>query len=138
MMHKRLIYLLFSVCLMAAGCRQATENPSPEFIETGELSLRIKGRVVHTYDPVSWQISYNADRKEFRIHNDTMSDFYILKCQSLPVEEGATLKANLLWTSTTIQSRSNLSFTVLRILPDGTVWLFNRKNDIILSVRTLK
>lgn len=137
-MHKRLIYLLFAVCLTASGCRQATENPSPEFIETDELGLRIKGRVIHSFDPLSWQIAYNADRKEFRIHNDTMSDFYILKCQSLPEEEGATLKANLIWTSTTIQSRSNLTFTVLRMLPDGTVWLFNRKNDIILGVRILQ
>lgn len=135
-MTHRAAYLALFMALLAllTGCVE-TNEPLPEFTGTGELSLRINGKTIMKYEPLTWQLSCNTQKKQFRVHNDTMSDFYVLTCSELPDKKGQQIKADLLWTSSRINKQNGLTFIVLSILGDGTVWLYNRKLGAYLSIR---
>ena len=68
---------------LLSGCEKE-HSPSPEFIGNDDISLVIQGSTKIKYIPETFQIGFNADRRQFRIHNDTMSEYYILTCSSMP------------------------------------------------------
>ena len=133
------ICLLLSplVLLLTLVSCQQTEVDA-EFLEEYGVCLKVDGKMVHVFDELTWQLSYNATSKTFRAHNDTMSDYFSLKCSSLPTYEGQSLSGSLEWSaSSDIKTRSGLDFTVEQIDPDGNVWLWCSKKAIGVCVRVL-
>lgn len=132
--------LAFAAAALAAAtlssCSQSEVDAS--FLEDYGVCLKVDGKMVHVFDELTWQLSYNPSSKTFRAHSDTMSDYFSLKCSSLPTTVGQSLTGSLEWsTSSDIKTRSGLDFTVEQMDSDGNVWLWCSKKDIGVCVRTL-
>ncbi len=130
----RYIAIAVSAVLAIALCGCQKESVDPEFLSNGNLCLMEKGRTVHSSDPLTWQTSFNRARKEFRVHTDNMSDYYILKCSTVPESEGQSIKGSLQWSGNTIVNRRNLDFRVEKMDSEGRVWLWCGKSKIAVSV----
>lgn len=133
--------------LMIAGCLTAgcvgdtfTEN---EFMEAtaekgSEIALIERGARILSYAPDTWQLGFNDTRKEFRVHDDKMGYYYVLRCDAMPSEEGQTVNGRLEWTTYNDNKVRDLSFTVSKIDADGKIWLWNARNQIgvvVVAVR---
>ena len=104
----------------------------------GRESLQVKGRTVFEYIPGNGQLAFNKGRKEFRAGTDNMSDYFVLKLVTLPVEEDQVIKGSLEWTTAdNVMSLSSLDFRVMRMAQD-TWWLWNSKQKIALVVKELR
>lgn len=132
---KSRFYAITAALLLTCSCK--TPHPGGFFLETSEPCLVIKEYVVHRYDPLTWQLGFNPTTKEFRVYNDTMTDYFILKCNELPKEPDQEISGDLKWSGSSIKERRNLTLTVEKMDAQGNIWLWNRKNDIAVCVRTL-
>lgn len=134
---RKLIILISAASLLLHGC--SCNKLDEDFIRSEKLSLRVKGKKIHEYEPNNWQIGFNEDKKQFRIHNDTMSEYYILNCSSLPEEAGQTIRGDLKWsTSSSVTSRKGVEFKVEKKDDAGNIWLWSKKSDIAVSIRRLR
>lgn len=131
--------LLLLCLLLLTGCHHSVEM-DPAFIESDALCLKMDGKTVMTYDPLTWQLGYNAAKPEFSVFSDDMSSYYVLSCRSaLPVKIGEAVAADLEWTDgSRVKKESDLRFTVKRFGDDGTVWLWCAKKGIGVVVRVLR
>ena len=126
------------LCIAAAGCSKHY-SPDKVFLESSNISLRYCGSEKITYDPATFQIGFSPEKKQFRVHNDTMSEFFTLTCSELPVEPGQKIKCAIKYTNgETIIYKSGLSFTVEKVGENGMVWLWCSKKDLGVTVRMLR
>ena len=117
-----------ALLLMTMACQK--NGPDEPFLENNDICLKVNGKVVHQYDPVSWQLGFSEDLRQFRVHNDNMSEYFIFTCASLPAQEGDEVKADLKWTDCSgIQTRSALPFR-LEKKEGSRYWLWNRSKKI--------
>lgn len=131
-----LAVMLLPLFLLGGGCSCTKEGPGEEFLEAEELQLIVDGRVVMTYAPLTCQVSYNHDRKTFRVHNDDMSRFYQLNCAALPYSQGQEIKADLRWSDgASITNRQGLTFRVEKVTEEGRFWLWCPQRKIAVSVQ---
>ncbi len=131
-----LALLLLSLLVFGGGCSCTKEGPGEEFLESEDLQLVVDGKVIMTYDPLTCQLAYNHDRKIFRVHNDDMSSFYQLTCNTLPYSQGQEIKASLRWASgTSLSNRQDLTFRVEKVTEEGRFWLWCPTRKIAVSVQ---
>lgn len=132
---KRTIILL-SAILAIASCRPYDIDEI--LLQREEVSLTIKGELIFSHDPVTCQLGYNADGNIFRVFDDNLGNWFILKCRTSPDTEGQTLKADLEYTAQTDTKKINgLSFTVKKTDRNGHIWLWNDERKIGAVVRRL-
>lgn len=121
--------------LMLSACQKTKVDQ--DFLNDNKLRLVENGRTIHSFNPLTWQVAYSEDKMEFRVFNDTMSDYYVLTCQELPTFVGQEIKASLKWSGATISSRNNITFRVEKTDPRGRIWLWSKKSKIAVSVMAL-
>lgn len=122
---------------LTAGCRGT--GVEPEFLTDSAPLLRVNGENLIKYDPATSQLGYRPDRFEFRLHNDTMSEYYILTCSARPDSEGKTVRGTLKYaTDGSIYTKSGLEFRVEKVGDDGNVWLWCSKRKTGITVRILE
>ena len=129
---KKILYSL-AVCLSLAALAACEENHGmdPEMLNAEGLSLEVNGRIVQNFAESQCQMTFSPSRNEFRVGDDKMTEYYILKCNKVPTAKGETLNVDLSWTqSGSLQSRSGLRFVVEKIGDDGRVWLWDEKDAI--------
>ncbi len=130
--HIILILLAVSLC----GCVK-TYEPDQFFLEESDMVLKIGGKNKIRYNSDNYQIGYSPDRKQFRLHNDTMSEFFILTCSELPSKQGQKVKCALKYcTANEIDYKTGLEFDVRKI-SDNIIWLWCKKKNIGVTVKTL-
>lgn len=137
---KLLIRLITSAALLtcALSC-QHTLEPDNDFLVSSDLSLVIKGTTVLTYNPLTWQLGYNSDNKEFQANDDSMNDYFLVKCSSVPNKVGQKLNATVTWQVKGSVKSSDGDFEVVK--NDGdTYWLWCGKKNrrIAVTVRVLR
>ena len=67
-----------------------------------------------------------------------MSDYYCVKLDYVPTENGQKVKGELKWTSKSeIISKKGLSLTVEKTDRSGRLWLWCRKESIGVIIQTL-
>ena len=87
---------------------------------------------------LTWQMGYNAQKNEFRVHDDSMGNYFILSCNARPDTEGQELEADIQWTmKTSIKRFEGVEFEVKKTSADGCVWLWNKTQGIGVVVRKL-
>jgi len=124
--------------IIAQGCAREA-HVDKDFLDTNNIVLWVKGSAVHTYDPLTWQLSCNRSKYEFRVSNDTMSEYYVLTCDKMPLEMDQEVIGNLTWTTTSsTASAKNLTFKVVKTDSNGNIWLWNGKEKIGVSVRSVR
>jgi hypothetical protein len=113
-------------------------QPDEVLLPRTEISLTIKGEEVMEHDPLTYQIGYNRERNEFRLVKDNISDWMIFRSNATPSNEGQEVKASLEYTSqSSTKTLTDLTFSVERTAPDGTVWLWNKDKKIGIVIRVL-
>ena len=131
------LYILTALtAALLSGCEKE-HSPSPEFIGNDDISLVIQGSTKIKYIPETFQIGFNVDRRQFRIHNDTMSEYYILTCSSMPEREGEKIKCSLKYVINGKPNFKNLTFEVVKTDASGIIWLWNSKKEIGLTVKAI-
>lgn len=126
-----------SVLFLSSGCEKGLE-PDPGFTAGGALALTVRNSVKVEYVPETYQIGFNADRHQFRIHNDTMSEYYILRCQDLPDHQGQKIRCSLKYASEgKAFYKGVLTYEVLKTDNDGKFWLWNTEKGIGAAVREI-
>lgn len=131
---KRLI-LISAVILLTCSCHD--ERLSSAFSARDDVRLQIGGVEQLCYDPLTWQMGFNQEKRQFRVHTDNMSDYFTLTLSSIPEKDGETVNGNLVYTTrSNVVTKNNVTFKVLRLEGDK-IWLWNHSGHIGLEVRLL-
>ena len=129
------ILLLLTALLGLCACEREMEEPP---LHVGGVLLQVRGEIVLALSPDEGQLGFSADRKEFRAGTDDMSEFFVISCSELPVEEGQHLTADIRWTSHNgIQRRGRVSMKVQQI-QGGSIWLWSSRDRIAAVVKDLR
>ena len=132
-MKKLLYILLAAICL--ASCRG--EALRDEFADMDGMRIIIRGRSALVYNPASCQMSFNRERKEFRVCKDNMSDFYYLKLSAIPAHDGQRLTGDIQWTTVNnLNRKKNVGFEVVRN-EAGKFWLWAQSLRLGVVVEVL-
>ena len=135
-MNPRYIAGIALTLMMLSGC--VGPQPDEVLLPRTEISLTIKGDMIMEYDPATCQIGYNSERNEFRLVNDKISNWFILRTGATPADAGQQVKASLEYTSqSSIKTLADLVFSVEKTAPDGTVWLWNKDKKIGIIIKVL-
>ena len=113
-------------------------QPDEVLLPRTEISLTIKGETIMELDPATCQIGYNSERNEFRLVDNKVSDWVIFRSDAVPTDVGQKVKASLEYTSrSNIKTMTDLTFSVEKTAPDGTVWLWNKDRQIGIILKQL-
>lgn len=129
------IILLILAALTASGCIYDIEEI---LLDREDISLTIKGVEQFAYDPVTCQLGYNEDTNEFRVTDDDLGHWFIVKCSSRPASVGQEVTADVTWTTTdNIKKRRGLEFTVRKTSPDGRIWMWCKSDKMGVTVKEI-
>lgn len=132
----RNITFISAALLCLAGCKRYDIDEI--LLQREEISLTVKGATVLEYDPLTFQLGYNAQTNEFRIFDDDLGNWFTLKCASRPATEGESVKCDLKWTSSSsTRTRSGLTFNVEKTDSKGYIWLWCKDEAIGVVVKEL-
>ena len=133
---RRLLYILMSLYILA-GC--ASDNMEAPFMESSAISLTWKGSVQVLYNSKTCQLAFNESKKEFRVYDDRLADWFTLRCDEIPTQEGQNITADVTWTGERSPKIFNEEpFTVRKVSEDGRVWLWSSKNKIGIIIKHIQ
>ena len=133
MRHKIIILtILGSILSSCANNIEFMEN----LLDEHKISLTRKGEPQITYDPDTFQLGYNSERCEYRVYDDKLAYWLVVKCSEKPVAEGQTIKADVSWTGITrTHEYSGITLTVKKTDSQGYVWLWSNTDSIGIILR---
>ena len=131
-------YIYLAMLPLAVSCIGANKMQE-EFVETSpEECLVIDGKTIFTFEPDKCQESYSPERNEFRIGDDSMSNYYALKAESAPGAPGNTVMGDMRWT-TDVDVRYKLGMEYKIVKSKGELrWLWCRRIRTGLVVRVIE
>ena len=134
MKAKGLIFFLFLLAALSA-CEPKTYTP--EFLLDDTIRLESGKDCIFRFSPSLCQWAYNSQRLEFRAHTDTMSDYFMLKLNSRPEEEGSTVYASRIdWTEPNGMNRSKINLALQVVKLEGeTIWLWDKASGLKMTIR---
>lgn len=132
------IFLIIASVLCLMSCNRGLE-PDSSFIAGSQVQLKVAGSVIHTYDPLTWQLGYNPTTREFRVCDDAMRNYYYVTCSAVPSSKGQKLEATITWSSGSSTQSMKGKFEVSKVEGD-TYWLWcgDKKSPIGVTVRILR
>ena len=132
------ILLAFALMSAVSGCVRKYE-PDAAFLERDVLSLEMDGSSVVEYEPETWQVGFSRENRQFRVHNDTMSEYYVLTCSALPDHVGQKLTCSLKYASYKVAVyKSGMEFEVKKMDDNGVIWLWNSRKRVGVTVKELR
>ena len=124
------------IALAMTACQ--FQNIDEVLLTRSDISLTVKGELQMAFDENTCQLGYNTARNEFRVYDESLTNWFILKCSSPLTSEGQEFKADLEYkTSGEVKTLKDLTFTVESSNVDGLVWLWNRDKQIGIVVKSL-
>lgn len=131
---KRFIYIA-SAMLAFASCQYNVEEI---LLSRSDISLTVKGELEMTFDENTCQLGYNTGRNEFRVYDEKLANWFVLRCSAKPTSEGQKITADLEYTTADdVKTLTGLEFTVEDTNSDGFIWLWNRDKKIGIVVKSL-
>lgn len=126
-----------ALCLMMSACYEPA--PDPVIMEDNTPRLSVRGMSIFYFDGLNCQLGYNGKKNEFRMHTDNMSEYFIADLDRIPSAVGERVTAESLWwtTQSDVELKTNVALDVLKI-EDGTIWLWNSREQITAVVRILE
>ena len=133
-----LTVMILSGILAFSGCSRGLE-PDSSFMAGSDITLKVKGSVIYTYDPLTWQLGYNATTREFRASDDAMKQYFFVTCSAVPASVGQKLDATVTWSSGSATQSIQGKFEVAKAQND-TYWLWcgDKKTQTGVTVRVLR
>lgn len=129
------------IAILLAGLLLCSCNPDRDinlFTQNDAIRLQVGKNVQFTYIPLTCQLSFSSDSKEFRANSDNMSDFFVADFSDIPAAEGQKLTADLCWTTETdILSRKNITLEVVKTEGEH-IWLWSKTARIGLCIQMLE
>lgn len=134
-MVKRIIYIM-AMMLAATACIDNTLDQV--LLVREDISLSIREQVLMSFDENTCQLGYNSARNEYRVYDENLANWYILRCSAQPTSEGQTVKADLEYTTEKdVKSLTDLELSVEKTSSDGLVWLWNKERKIGIIIKNL-
>lgn len=131
------IAIIMTIMLLAAGCNRETGTETP-LTETSDISLTWKGARQVTYSPDNCQMAYNDARHEYRVYDDKLANWFILRCSEAPVSVGQLISADVSWTGkSSTKEFIALEFSVEKTDENGQIWLYNPSNKIGIVIKNI-
>lgn len=129
--------IFVSFVAMAFSCCRDNEIDSA-FLGNDAIHLRVNGKNIFDFNEITCQLGYNDSKQEYRVHDDTMADYYIVTLYEKPAEEGQSIKGEIEWTtSSDIVRKRDINFKVVKIDSDHKMWLWEKTNKIGVVVKAL-
>lgn len=130
-------FLAISAILMtAAGC--CRYDVDEVLLMRDDISLTQKGTVMMSYDPLSCQMSHDKATNTFRVYDDMIANWFIVKCSERPDNEGQELTADVTWTTAKdTKTEKELKFTVEKTDAQGQIWMWNKSKKIGIVIKNL-
>ena len=124
--------------LVIPSCTRTIE-PDSTFVAGSGIQLKVAGQVIHTYDPLTWQLGYNPTTREFRASDDAMKNYFFVTCSAVPSSKGQKLDATVTWSSGSSTQSIKGKFEVAKAEGD-TYWLWcgEKKTQTGVTVRVLR
>ena len=133
-MIKRLLCII-GVALALTACRHDVDEA---LLGRSDISLTIKGKLQMAFNENTCQLGYNTGRNEFRVYDENLANWFILRCSAKPTSEGQTITADLEYaTGKDPKSLIKLEFNVEKTSSDGLIWLWNNDRNIGVVVKSL-
>ena len=128
--------ILLITALLVISC--VHDNFDTALLDDSTPRLIVGGKTVRQYNQADGQLGYNASRNEFRVSNDTMSEYFVLTCSDSPVSEGRKIKCDVSWTTPSgKQKRTGITFRV-ELMEDDTIWLWSSSESVSAVVKVLQ
>lgn len=133
-MIKRMIYTtLAAVCL--TSCMYDVDEI---LLSRSDISLTIKGELKMAFDENTCQLGYNTERNEFRVYDEKLADYFIVRCSAKPDSEGQKLIVDLEYTTQTdVKAMKGLELSVEKTSSGGLVWLWSKERKIGIIIKNL-
>jgi hypothetical protein len=131
---RRIIYIAAAVLIVSA-CRYDIDEI---LLSRDDISLTIKGELQMSFNENTCQLGYNTGRNEFRVYDEKLSDWFIVRCSAKPTSEGQEFTAELEYTTTAdTRKLKGLHMEVQKISSDGMIWLWEKDKKIGIVVKSL-
>ena len=103
-----------------------------------DISLTIREELVMSFEENTCQMGYNSARNEYRVYDEKLENWYILRCSAKPTSEGQKVKADLEYAKEKdVKTLEGLDFSVEKTSSDGLVWLWNKDRKIGIVINNL-
>lgn len=113
-------------------------NIDEVLLSRSDISLTMKGELQMSFDQNTYQIGFNTGRNEYRVYDEKLENWFILRCSAQPTSEGQEIKATLEYTvKGDTKTLNDLEFVVERTSSEGLIWLWNRDKKIGVVVKAL-
>lgn len=133
-MMRRYIYIVLAALALSA-CRYDVDEI---LLTRSDISLTVKGELQMAFNENTCQLGYNSARNEFRVYDEKLSDWFILRCSTSPTTEGQELTADLEYTTRTDTKHiREAEFRVEKVSAEGLIWLWNKDRKIGIVVKSL-
>lgn len=130
------IFVIFTILFTAAGC--CRYDVDEVLLMREDISITQKGEVMMSYDPLKCQMSHDKAKNIYRVYNDMIADWFIVKCSERPDNEGQELTADVTWTtSKDTKKEKGLKFVVEKTDAQGHIWMWNKSKKIGIVIKNL-
>ncbi len=132
----RRLAAFLAIAVLLCGCNDSRKRNA--FVENNDIRLQIGSTIQFRYDPLTCQLAFSRDRREFRAQTDNTSDYYSIVLSEIPANIGQRVSGDLTWTTETdILTRDDLDLEVLRIEGDQ-VWLWSSSGRTGVMIKLLE
>jgi hypothetical protein len=132
---KRLIYMMTAL-VAATSC---INNMIDEvLLVRDDISLSIREELLMSFDENKCQLGFNSACNEYRVYDENLANWFVLKCSAKPTSEGQKVTVDLEYTTEKgIKTLADLEFSVVQTSSDGLVWLWNKDRKIGTVIKNL-
>jgi hypothetical protein len=103
-----------------------------------DISLSIREELLMSFDENKCQLGFNSACNEYRVYDENLANWFVLKCSAKPTSEGQKVTVDLEYTTEKgIKTLADLEFSVVQTSSDGLVWLWNKDRKIGIVIKNL-
>ena len=133
---KRLALFFLALACVAVSCTPEDVMLRDSLISGNGIWAQKADTPLFSYDENNCQYSYSRDEVVFHLFDDTMSNWLKLDCKGAKLSLGASIQANLEWTTSANVLRLNsVPFELLKI-ENGLYYFWCSRDNIPLRLRT--
>lgn len=130
------ILTLIAAAITVIGCNRYDIDEI--LLQREDISLTIKGELIFSYNTETCQTGYNSGNNTFRVFEDNLANWFIIRCSTSPDTEGQVLKADIEYTTgNDTKTIKGLEFEVRKTDRMGRVWLWSDERKIGAVARRL-
>lgn len=121
--------LLFSSCTSKSEMAEA-------LLQSQDISITWKGNVQVSYNPETFQLGYGSANNEYRVYDDKLAYWFIVRCSEKPTSEGQIVNAYISWTGANkTYECKDTKLTVKKTDSTGLIWLWSQAESLGIIIK---